>query len=807
MSASDYSNNTPSPAQTPPKKNKRFLRNFLWIFFGTIFIVLPLTAITYYAITIYPTLPDPKKLKDVTFQVPLKIVTKDGKLITEIGTKRRLPLEYHEIPERMVQAIISAEDANFFQHNGVDYVSIGRAVFELISTGSKQTGGSTITMQVARNFFLTKERTFLRKFNEIILAFKIENKISKQEILALYLNKIFLGHRSYGVAAAARTYYNKSIDQLTLDEFAMIAGLPKAPSAFNPVTNPERAKLRRNYVLRRMFENNFITETEKIEAQAIAVHARLTGARIDIEAGYVAEMSRLFALNKFGAEALNNGLTIVTTIDSKLQDAANLAIRNGLQAYERRHGYRGVIKQLDSSQLSDKETLLKTLKNIKDFGGLKTAAVLETDHQTAQIIIKTGEKTTLKLEDMKWARPYINVNRMGKVPTKITDVIQTGDVIFVQFLDDFWQLAQDPKAESALISISPKDGRVLALVGGFDFFRSKFNRATMAQRQIGSTIKPFLYSVALERGMTAATTINDAPVVFHDRNLEDTWRPENYSGRFYGPTRLRKALVSSRNLVSIRLLQQLGVRSASEHMRRFGFPEEQLQAHRNLSLSLGSIPLTPWQLNQAYAVFANTGFLIEPYFIKEVRDFSGATIYKTQPKTVCTQGCDPSDPLNAPRVITPQNAYIITSMLQDVTSHGSGRRANSLQRQDIAGKTGTTNDQKDAWFSGFNPDIVTTVWTGFDQPSSLGRREVGGRAALPIWIDYMAVAIEHKGSTNTSFLRPNNLVNVAINPQTGIAVPPDTPKAIFEVFRKEFAPKIPDISTTEMEDLAERLFD
>lgn len=811
MSVSDQTDSmTQSPqAQKamPPQKKKSFLRRLFWMFFWLIFVITPLSAATYYVLTIYPTLPDASKLKDVTFQVPLKIVTKDGKLITEIGTKRRIPLDYTEIPEMMTQAIISAEDANFFQHNGVDYKGIGRAVFELISTGSKQTGGSTITMQVARNFFLTKERTFLRKFNEIILSFKIERQISKQEILALYLNKIFLGHRSYGVAAAARTYYNKTIDELTLDEFAMIAGLPKAPSAFNPVTNPQRAKIRRNYVLRRMFENNYITEAEMLEAQAIPVHARLTGARIDIEVGYVAEMSRLFALNKFGPEALEGGLTIVTTIDSKLQYAANLAVRNGLQEYERRRGYRGAIKRLAPTQLVNKEELLKELNDIRDFGGLKVAAVLKTDDISAEILIKTGETSRLKLEDIKWARPYISVNRRGKVPAKMTDVIKTGDLIFVQWLNDSWQLAQDPKTESALVSISPNDGRVLALVGGFDFFRSKFNRATMASRQVGSSIKPFLYSAALDQGMTAATTINDAPVVFHDANLEDTWRPENYSGRFYGPTRLRKALVSSRNLVSIRLLQQLGIRSTSQYMERFGFPEEELKAHRNLSLSLGSVQFTPWQVTQAYATFANTGFLIEPYFIKEVKDYNGSIIYSTQPLIACTQACDASDPLNAPRVITAQNAYIITSMLQDATRYGSGRLARKMGRQDIAGKTGTTNDQKDAWFAGYNPDIVTTVWAGFDIPSSLGRNEVGGLAALPIWINYMDVAIKHLGSPNAPILRPTGLVNVPIDRQTGIAIPADTPGAYFEIFRKKYAPQLPEVNVSKMKDLAESLFD
>lgn len=801
-------NSTPEQdaEQAPkPKKKRGFFKRFFWIstFLGAI--VAPLVVVILYAVTIYPTLPDASALKDVTYQVPLKIVTRDGQLISEIGTKKRIPLDYSEIPERMTQAIISSEDENFFEHGGVDFKGLARAAYELITTGSKQSGGSTITMQVARNFFLSKKKTYLRKLNEIVLSYKIEHQISKQEILAIYLNKIFLGYRSYGVAAAAQTYYGKPIDQLSLDEYAMIAGLPKAPSRYNPIYNPERAKLRRNYVLRRMYENHYITEEQMKEAQAVPVHAKLTGARIDIEAGYVAEMARSFAIDNFGEDALKNGLTITTTIDSQLQSTANLSVRNGLQDYERRHGYRGPIKHVAPTLLTNKEQLLEALDPIEKFGYLETGVVLRVTEKTADVLVSNGEETQLQLDNMLWAAPYIDVNKTGSEPQSVAEVLKRGDVIYLQKLDGQWRLAQDPKTEAALVSVDPSNGRIISLVGGFDYFRSKFNRVTQAVRQVGSNIKPFLYSAGLNKGMTAATIINDAPVVFHDRALEDTWRPENYSGRFYGPTRLRMALAHSRNLVSIRLLQQIGIRYAVDYLERFGFPQDQLNAHRDLSLALGSVQLTPLQVVRGYAAFANTGYLIEPYLIDSVQDFSGQTIYQAQPQRACNAQCVEGDPQNAPRVVTPQNAYIMTSMMQDVINHGSGRKAKVLERNDIAGKTGTTNDQKDAWFSGFNPDIATTVWVGFDTPTTLGRSEVGGRAALPIWIDYMREAL--KPYPNAPFGLPEGLVNVPIDRSTGLAVPADTPGAFFEIFREQNAPEIPDISETKMEQITQELFD
>ncbi|MBD3755287.1 MAG: penicillin-binding protein 1A [Gammaproteobacteria bacterium] len=796
---------TPPPEPKPPKqpKHRRWQR---WIWLSSFFSLIGLgfTAVLVYVLTVYPTLPDAAALKDVTYHVPLRIVTEDGKLISEIGTEKRIPLDYTEIPERMTQAIISSEDESFFEHGGVDYKGLARAVFELVTTGSKQSGGSTITMQVARNFFLSSEKTYLRKLNEIILSYKIENELSKQEILALYLNKIFLGYRSYGVAAAAQTYYGKPINELSLDEYAMIAGLPKAPSAYNPIANAARAKLRRNYVLRRMFELGFITEQEMRDAQAVEVHAKLVGARIDIEAGYVAEMARAFAVERFGEDALKQGLTIVTTVNSELQNQANLAVRDGLQEYERRHGYRGPVAHLSPSEMTDQEQVLSTLENTPKFGHLKTGVVARFNHTDTEVLMLDGQTVTLPFASMEWAEPYIDVNKTGPKPSKPQDVLKVGDVIYLQWLNNSWQLAQDPLTEAALISISPKDGSVLALVGGFDFFRSKFNRVVQAKRQPGSNFKPFLYAAALDKGLTAATVINDAPVVFHDNALEDVWRPENYSGRFYGPTRLRQALAYSRNLVSIRLLQEIGINYVVDYAQRFGFDRNALNATRNLSLALGSVQLTPWEVVQGYATFANTGYKIEPYLIKEVRDFNGDVIYQAEPQKACEAQCLEDDPLSAPRVISPQTAYIATSMMQDVIKYGSGKRANELNRDDIAGKTGTTNDQKDAWFSGFNPDVVTTVWVGFDTPSTLGRSEVGGRAALPIWIDYMRSALAPY--PNAPLARPDGLVNVPINPETGEAVPADTPNAFFEVFKADNAPQIPDVTETKIHEITQELF-
>lgn len=799
---SDYLIGTAEP--TPPKpKKRRLLKTFIWTML--LLAALPLIIGATYFIVVYPTLPDASTLKNISYQVPLRIETADGKLITEIGEKRRIPLEYHEIPERMTQAIISAEDERFYEHGGVDFRGLARAVVELITTGSKQSGGSTITMQVARNFFLSSERTYNRKLNEIILSYKIEHELSKQEIMALYLNKIFLGHRSYGVAAAAQTYYGKPLNQLELHQFATIAGLPKAPSAYNPVVNPTRAKQRRNYVLRRMNELGFISRQDMLLAQSAPIEVELSGVKIEVEAGYVAEMARQFALEQFGEEALNLGLTIVTSIQSKHQETANQAVREGLQDYERRHGYRGPLANLVPTIMTNREQILESMRDYSTPGHLSVATVLQVTDEQALVLTRQGEELAIPFETLRWAAPFIDINTTGTPPQNAREVLKVGDIIYIYNQQGQLTLAQNPRVEAALVGVSPRDGQIYALVGGFDYFKSRFNRVTQAKRQLGSAFKPFLYSGALERGYTAASVINDAPVVFHDAALEDVWRPENYSGRFYGPTLIRNAIAYSRNLVPIRLLQQIGIQPTIQHASLFGLPLEELNNHRNLSLALGSAEFTPLDAAAAYAVFANGGYRIQPYLIKEVRDFNGQVVYHADPKVACQVQCLENDPSLAERVITPQNAYIMTSMMQDVINIGTARRARVLDRQDIAGKTGTTNQQFDAWFIGYNPDVSTSVWVGFDSPATLGRNETAGRAALPIWIDYMRYALQD--SPNVPFLQPEGLVNIPIDPRTGAAVPADTPGAKFELFYEQFAPEIPDVTSTNIRDLTRELFE
>jgi penicillin-binding protein 1A len=791
----------PKPSSQTPKRRRWFLRIALSL---VILGLIPVIALAVYVIQVYPSLPDAADLKNISYQVPLRIETADGKLITEIGEKRRIPLEYPQIPERMTQAIISAEDERFYEHWGVDFRGLARAGYELISTGSKQSGGSTITMQVARNFFLSSERTYTRKLNEIILSFKIEHELSKQEIMALYLNKIFLGHRSYGVAAAAKTYYGKELSDLELHEFATIAGLPKAPSAFNPVANPPRAKLRRDYVLRRMNELGFISRVEMRIAQQQPIEVELSGVRIEVEAGYVAEMARQFALERFGEDALNLGLTIVTTLDSQHQLNANQSVRDGLQDYERRHGYRGPVSQLNPSEMLDNAQIIQAMRQFSSPGSLELATVLRIENHQAWLLLRNNDQIRLTFENLNWAAPYINVNRTGTAPQTLEDVLSVGDIVYVQRQDTGWALAQNPQVDAGMVSLNPRDGSIYAMVGGFDFFKSRFNRATQAKRQLGSAFKPFLYSAALERDYTLASVVNDAPVVFHDDALEGVWRPENFTGRFYGPTRVRPALAHSRNLVPIRILQDIGIHPTINHASQFGIPTDELFKHRNLSLALGSVEVTPLEAARAYAVFANGGYLIDPYFVKQVRDFNGQTIYRAEPKVACQIQCLENDPSLAPRVISSQNAYLITSMLQDVISYGTARSARSLNRQDIAGKTGTTNQLFDAWFVGYNPDVVASVWVGFDNPSSLGRQETAGRAALPIWTNYMVQALQ--ASPNIPFLQPEGLINVPIDPDTGLAVPADTPNAVFEIFYQRNAPDVPSVTPNTIRDLTRELF-
>jgi penicillin-binding protein 1A len=739
-------------------------------------------------------LPSTEVLKEVQLQEPLRIFTRDRKLLAEFGDKRRTPVTIEQVPQMLVQAFLAAEDDRFFEHSGVDFQGLLRAVVELIMTGEKRSGGSTITMQVARNFFLSTEKTYLRKLTEILLSFRIEHSLSKNEILELYLNKIYLGNRAYGVEAASRVYYGKGISDISLAQMAMIAALPKAPSRINPINDPENATARRNYILGRMHRLGFIDD-EAFDAAVNEVdEASLHTVQSEASAPYLAELVRDEMIQRYGLSAYTAGYEVVTTIDASKQTAANLALRKALQDYSSRHGYRGPEAKANLDEI-DREAWSELLTDYPVAGGLTAGIVTGVEEQAATVLLAKHEEITIDWQGLSWARPYISENRMGKSPKLASDVVAPGDVVRVlQDKDGGWHLTQLPKVEGALVSLRPDNGAILAMVGGFDFRRSKFNRATQARRQPGSSFKPIIYSAALDKGFTTASLINDAPVVFDDPALESTWRPENYSGQFYGPTRMREALYRSRNLVSIRILRAIGIAYVVEYAERFGFSKDQLP--RDLTLALGSATVSPLQMARAYAVLANGGYLIEPFFIHRIYDPVGNVIFRANPPLVC-HGC----PLTleaidgsfqpeinpAESVISAQTVWLMTSMMQDVIQRGTGKSARVLNRSDLAGKTGTTNDQKDAWFSGFNHSLVTVSWVGFDKLEPLGRHETGGKAALPMWIDYMRTALA--GVEQKKMSPPEGLVTVRIDPASGLLAGSGQPDAIFETFREEFVPQ------------------
>lgn len=808
------------------------------------------------AVAIYfylaPGLPEIDTLRDVQFQVPLRVYSEDNKLIAEYGEKRREPLEHDQIPENMIQAVLAAEDSNFYSHPGVDYRGLLRAGVSLIMTGKKKQGGSTITMQVARNFFLTRKKTFTRKLSEIMLALKIEKELSKEEILELYMNKIYLGHRSYGVGAAAKVYYGKDINEISLAQTAMIAGLPKAPSRYNPIANPPRATIRRNYVLGRMKELGYIDEAAYEEALNAPVTAKRHTAKIEAEAPYIAEMVRSDMVERFGQEAYTGGYRVYTTVNTELQETANLAVRSVLDAYSERHGYHGPEARLEAIP-EDPEALQKKLADFPTIGNLIPGVITQVDEKAIQVTLRDHGPVSVDWDNLNWARRFKDTNIRGPKLKKAADAFTIGDIVRLRQVEKkedkkkakktdeteqepqlVWRLAQIPKNASALVALNPRDGAIISLVGGYDFYYSKFNRANQAKRQPGSGFKAFIYSAALENGFTAASVINDAPVVFNDASLEGAWRPENYSGKWFGPTRLRFALTKSRNLISIRLLRSMGIRRALNHIEKFGFEKETLPA--NLSLALGSANVTPLEMAKGYAVLANGGFLVEPYLIKRIEQNFEDVIYEAEPLLACPSCSDEEleaaakmleeakakaaakqtetagevqpvemqeneteelaleeqPPRYAPRVISEENRYIMYSMMQDVIQRGTAVRAKVLGRKDLAGKTGTTNDQRDAWFNGFNQSIVANVWVGFDDNSKLGRGEVGGRAALPAWIDFMKVAL--KDTKDQSPRMPNDLVTVRIDPKTGLRAPAGFDGAMFEVFRPDHVPEMLPVS-------------
>ena len=797
---------------------------------GVGLLILGVSGATQY---LNPQIPDVASLRDVRLQVPLRILSRDGKLIAQIGEQRRIPLNFEDYPQQVINAFLAAEDDRFYEHNGIDYIGLIRAIVVNVSTGSKREGGGTITMQLARNMFLSPERNYRRKMLEIISAWRIEHEFSKTEILSLYLNKIFLGQRAYGVGAAAEVYFGKTISELSLPEVALLAGLPRAPSRENPVANPQAAKQRRSYVLRRMRELKYITQELQSQADSTPIESRLHGAAIELDAPYVAEMARLELESKFGDRIYTDNFTAYTTIDSKLQAAAQRGVRLALFEYDARHGYRGPIKRFALKSDSSEDDWSKLLETFPVVGGLEPALVIRTSAQSALAYVRNQGTVEISLGNMKWAKAYVDVKTVGKAPEKVTDVLNAGDAVYVaQQSNNTWRLVQIPTAQAAFVGMDPDDGAIAALVGGLDYDASSFNRAVQAKRQPGSSFKPFLYSAALEYGFTPASLINDAPLVVDDDGThEGPWRPQNTNKEFMGPLRIREALVRSRNLVSIRLLSNIGTSYATEYIQRFGFTPAELP--QNLSLALGATQVTPLEMARGYSVFANGGLRIEPYLIERVITGEGESIFSADPLIACDPCLSVNDsavqdrdratsrvelPVNeaettaessdsdkatddaasphavvntygrrfAPRVITKPNVFLMTDMMKDVIRRGTATRALVLGRRDIAGKTGTTNDRRDAWFVGFNGDVVGAAWLGFDQERTLGDNEEGGRTALPIWIYFMQEAL--KGLPEHSLPQPADIVSMRVLPDTGKVAPANSRTGIFEYFMREHLP-------------------
>lgn len=733
-------------------------------------------------------LPNVDILKDFQLQVPLRIYSADGKLIGEYGAMRRNPVTLNQVPQPLLLAIIATEDRRFFEHSGVDFIGIIRAARELIITGQRSQGASTITMQVARNFFLTPEKTFIRKINEILLALKINSTLSKEKILELYINRIYLGQHAYGVSAAAEIYYGKKLNELTLPEMAMIAGLPQAPSKENPIVNPKAAKIRRDHVLESMLEMKYIDQTTYEQATQAPLNAYYHGPEITLYAPHVAEMVRNVIYQQFGEDGYNNGLRVYTTLDSSLQTQANTALRDGLITYDLRHtGYRKPRKNLGAlpKNLSPWQD---ALADISTENGMQAAAVIRAQGKTIHALLTNGEMVVIPWNGLSWTGRS-SANQIAKV----------GDVIRVIFKDDQWRLGQIPKVEGALVALDADAGAVLALNGGFNQTANGFNRATQANRLPGSAFKPFIYAAALAKGYTLATIVNDAPISINDRgDPNNPWQPKNDSNTFYGPTRLRIGLVKSINVMTVRLLEMVGIPDTVNYLTRFGFNSKNLP--HSLSLALGTGATTPMQMAAAYAVFANGGYRVAPYFIQTIKTEEGKILYEANPAKVppdqnavtnhiiqtIQKQLDPDAPIEeaAPRVIEADVAYLITNALQDVIQHGTGHAATVLKRADIAGKTGT-HQQYDAWFCGFNRRIVTAVWVGFDDYKELN--EHGSRAALPIWIDFMRVALA--GKPEESIPPPANIVSAKIDPNTGLLANPSQEDGIFEVFKSGTVPE------------------
>ncbi len=713
----------------------------------------------------YPNLPSLEVLTDYQPKIPLRVYTAEGALIGEFGEERRSLISIREVPEQLKQAILAAEDERFYQHTGIDYLGVARAAYANLVQGGRRQGASTITMQVARNFFLSSEKTLTRKLYEALLAFKIENNLSKDQILELYVNQIYLGQRAYGFAAASQIYYGKSLDKLSLAETAILAGLPKAPSAYNPVANPQRARQRQQYVLRRMKELGHIDELQLTEATKAPLHVR---REVDNFAGvhgeYLAEMVRQAIYDQYPEEAYTKGFRVYTTIRKVDQEAAYEAVRRGLMNYDRNQGYRGPEAFVELAASATEDDYDEALADHSDVDDLRAALVLAAGAKEIKAVLRSGEIVAVVGDGLRF------VARALEDKATPQRRIRRGAVIRLQKDDKkHWQAVQLPEAEAAFVSLDPSNGAIRALVGGFDFNRNKFNHITQAWRQPGSSFKPFIYSAALEKGFTPATVIADEPIIVEaEVTGSQRWEPKNYDGKFEGPMRLRTALAKSKNMVSIRILQSIDPKYAQDYVTRFGFDADKHPPYLTMALGAGSVTLL--QMARGFAVFANGGHLIQPHFIQRIVDDRGNQLGIANP---------PHAGEEALRVIDARNAFIMDSMLQDVTRYGTAASASKLGRRDLAGKTGTTNDFVDGWFCGYQPGLVGIAWVGFDQPKSLGKNQTGGRIALPIWIEYMSKAL--KGVPEAPRSVPEGVVSARTDAD------PDA-RSASEYFYREFVP-------------------
>ncbi|WP_261884959.1 penicillin-binding protein 1A [Vibrio pomeroyi] len=819
--------------------------------FTLICMILGVSTIFGFYYYVKPELPDVATLRDVELQTPMQVFSQDGKLISQFGEKRRNPVTYDEIPRHLVEALIATEDSRFYEHPGIDPIGITRAAIVVAMSGSAKQGASTITQQLARNFFLSNEKKIMRKIKEIFIAIHIEQLLSKEEIMELYVNKIFLGHRSYGFGAAARVYFGKDLPDLTLSELATLAGMPKAPSTMNPIYSVERATNRRNVVLRRMLDEQYITQAEFDEARSEELISKYHGAEIELSAPYVAEVARAWMVERYGEAAYTSGMKVYTTVDSKLQKAANQAAIKNLLGYDERHGYRGAEKVLWQTEQSawDHEKIVKQLKSQPTYGDLVPAVVTSVDSKSAQVWVKNQGEGTIEWQGMNWARKFLTDDRQGPAPSQAKEILAVGEQVWVRHeavtgdevseepteesataeseTPVVWRLSQVPNANTAFVAMNPNNGAVLSMVGGFNFVHNKFNRATQSIRQVGSGIKPFIYSAAIEKGLTLASLINDAPINQWDKSQGTAWRPKNSPPTYVGPTRLRIGLAQSKNVMAVRVLREVGLDDTRNYLTRFGFDIDEVPRSETIALGAGS--LTPMKVAQGYSVFANGGYYVEPFYISRVETPFGETEFEATPKVVCKEDCKQTitaDPMAdefaeqdvdakvqyAPQVISEQNAFLVREMMysniwgggdwsQGTGWNGTGWRAQPLKRRDIGGKTGTTNDSKDTWYSGYGPGMVATVWVGFDNHnrnlgrtkanSNLGKNQItgaeaGAKTAEPAWVDFMGTALAGVPAQRKEI--PENIVRVRIDRDTGLLTNKYDSSSMFEYFEKGTEP-------------------